>query len=134
MSSTIRETIELETRSPREIIDVTEQVEAAISGAPSGSCHLFLKHTTAGLMVVTNEPGVADDIMDILSGLTPMKSYRHASQAHVAAHFLSALAGSSLTVPLRDGKLSLGKFQRIVLVEFEGPRHRKIEVRLLATG
>ena len=134
MSTTTPATIELETQSARQIVDVTERVEAAIRGASSGSCHLFLKHTTAGLMVVTNEAGVAEDIMDILATLTPPKSYRHASQAHVAAHFLSALAGPSLTVPVRDGKLSLGKFQRIVLVEFEGPRQREIEIRLLASG
>jgi thiamine phosphate synthase YjbQ (UPF0047 family) len=50
----------------------------------------------------------------------------------VAAHFLSALVGPSLSVPMRDGALALGEFQRIVLMEFEGPRRREIEVRLLA--
>lgn len=83
-------------------------------------------------MIVTNESGVPEDIMDVLQTLTPTLAYRHDSQAHVAAHFLSALVGSSLYVPVRDGKLALGEFQRIVLMEFEGPRRREIEIRLLA--
>jgi len=124
--------IELQTQSATEVVDITGRVEAAIRGASAGSCHLFLKHTTAGLMVVTNERGVPEDVMDILQTLTPQIAFRHDSRAHVAAHFLSALVGPSVQVPIRDGKLALGEFQRIVLMEFEGPRRREIEVRLLA--
>ena len=87
---------------------------------------------TAGLTVMTWEEGVPDDIMDILQTLTPKLAYRHGKPAHVAAHFLSALVGPSVTVPINHGTLGLGEFQRIVLMEFEGPRRREIEVRLLA--
>ena len=83
-------------------------------------------------MVMTGETGVPEDIMDILQSLTPKLAYRHDKPAHVAAHFLSALVGPSVHVPVRDGKLALGEFQRIVLLEFEGPRRREIELRLLA--
>ena len=83
-------------------------------------------------MIATGETGVPEDIIDILQTLTPDLAYRHDSPAHVAAHFLSALAGPSLHVPLSDGRLSLGEFQRIVVMEFEGPRRRVIEVRVLA--
>ena len=132
MTTTMPATIELQTRSAREVVDITERVEALIGGAPGGSCHLYLRHTTAGLMVVTGEAGVPEDIMDILQTLTPPLAYRHDSPTHVAAHFLSALVGPSVHVPVRDGKLALGEFQRIVLMEFEGPRRREIELRLLA--
>ena len=132
MTTTRPPIIEIETQSPHEVVDITERVEALIGGVPGGSCHLFLKHTTAGLMVVTSETGVPEDIMDILQTLTPPLTYRHDSPAHVAAHFLSALVGPSVHVPVRDGKLALGEFQRIVLMEFEGPRRREIEMRLLA--
>jgi secondary thiamine-phosphate synthase enzyme len=125
-------TIEVQTQSAKEVVDITERVETLIAGAAGGSCHLFLKHTTAGLMIVTNETGVPEDIMDIFQTLTPQLAYRHDSRAHVAAHFLSALVGPSVHVPVRDGKLALGEFQRIVLMEFEGPRRREVEVRLLA--
>src|SRR5439155_23484091 len=102
------------------------------SSNSTGACHLYLRHTTAALTVMTWETGVPEDIMDILQTLTPKLTYRHASPAHVAAHFLSALVGPSVHVPVHDGKLALGEFQRIVLMEFEGPRTRSVEVRLLA--
>jgi secondary thiamine-phosphate synthase enzyme len=124
-------TIEIETKSPQQVIDITSQVGAVLDGAPGGTCHLYLKHTTAALTVMTWEAGVPEDIMDILQSLTPKLAYRHDSAAHVAAHFLSALVGPSVHVPVRDGQLGLGEFQRVVLLEFEGPRKREIEMRLL---
>src|SRR5262249_26833898 len=125
-------TIELETHAAREVVDITSRVEALVSGATGGSCHLFLRHTTAGLMIVTSEKDVPEDIMDILGTLTPERAYRHDSAARLAAHFLSALVGPSVHVPVRDGRLALGEFQKIVLMEFEGPRRREIELRMLA--
>jgi secondary thiamine-phosphate synthase enzyme len=124
-------TIEIQTQSPRQVIDITERVGAGIGGASDGTCHIFLRHTTAALTVMTWETGVPEDIMDILQALTPKLAYRHDSPAHVAAHFLSALVGPSVHVPVQGGKLALGEFQRIVLIEFEGPRRREVEMRLL---
>ena len=132
MATTPPAVLEVETRSATEVVDITSRVDALIAGAPEGSCLLYLRHTTAGLMVVTNEEGVPADIMDILQSLIPDRTYRHDSTAHVAAHFLSALVGPSLYLPVRDGRLALGEFQRVVLMEFEGPRRREIELRLLA--
>ena len=125
-------TLTVQTESATEVVDITARVEALIAGATSGSCHLCLRHTTAGLMVMTWEAGVPEDIMDILQSLTPPRAYRHDKPAHVAAHFLSALVGPSVHLPVRDGRLALGEFQRIVLMEFEGPRRREVELRLLA--
>ncbi|HXJ84115.1 MAG TPA: secondary thiamine-phosphate synthase enzyme YjbQ [Candidatus Methylomirabilis sp.] len=124
-------TIVLETHTATEVVDITPRVEALVTGVSSGSCHLFLRHTTAGLMVITSEKDVPEDIMDVLQTLTPPRAYRHDSAAHVAAHFLSALVGPSVHVPIEDGKLALGDFQRIVLMEFEGPRRREVELRVL---
>lgn len=132
MPTTMPLTIELETQSPTQVVDLTERVAALVAGAPGAACLLYLRHTTAALMITTGEMGVPEDIMDILQTLTPKLAYRHDSPAHVAAHFLSALVGPSLHVPMREGKLALGQFQRISLMEFEGPRRREIEVRLLA--
>ncbi len=125
-------TIEIETRSPRQVIDITGHVGGVLDGASGGTCHLYLKHTTAALTVMTWEAGVPEDIMDILQSMTPKLAHRHDSAAHVAAHFLSALVGPSVHVPVQDGKLALGEFQRVALLEFEGPRTRRIEMRLLA--
>jgi len=132
MPTTVPTTIVLETRGATEMVDITEQVAALIDGAPGAACHLYLRHTTAALMIATGEMGVPEDIMDVLQTLTPKREYRHDSPAHVAAHFLSALVGPSLHVPVRDGRLDLAQFQRIVLMEFEGPRRREIEARMLA--
>ena len=134
MRTVMPATIEVQTQSTTEVVDITERVSALIGSASGGSCHLYLKHTTAGLTVMTWESGVPEDIMDILQTLTPKLAYRHDSPAHVAAHFLSALIGPSVHVPVQDGKLALGEFQRIVLTEFEGPRRREIEMRLLAAA
>lgn len=125
-------TIEIETQSPKQVIDITGQVGRLLDGASGGICYLYLKHTTAGLTVMTWEAGVPEDIMDILQSLTPKLAYRHDSAAHVAAHFLSALVGPSVHVPVQAGRLALGQFQRVVLLEFEGPRKREIEMRLLS--
>jgi secondary thiamine-phosphate synthase enzyme len=132
MPTTTPAIIELQTESATQVVDITARVQALVAGAGGGSCHLYLRHTTAGLTVMTWEEGVPDDIMDILQTLTPKLAYRHDKPAHVAAHFLSALVGPSVTVPINQGTLGLGEFQRIVLMEFEGPRRREIEVRLLA--
>jgi secondary thiamine-phosphate synthase enzyme len=134
MATTQPATIEVLTRSAREVVDITERVDALLDGARDGSCHLFLKHTTAGLMILTGEAGVPEDIMDILQSLVPLRAYRHDSPAHVAAHFLSGLVGPSVHVPVQGGRFALGAFQRIVLMEFEGPRRREIELRLLAAA
>ena len=132
MTTTKAATIELLTQSAREVVDITDRVDALLLDAWDGACHLFLRHTTAGLMILTGEAGVPEDIMDILQTLVPPRAYRHDSAAHVAAHFLSGLVGPSVHVPVRGGRLALGEFQRIVLIEFEGPRRREIELRLLA--
>jgi len=132
MATTKPAIIEVLTRSATEVVDITERVDALLGGARDGSCHLFLRHTTAGLMILTGEAGVPEDIMDILQTLVPERVYRHASPAHVAAHFLSGLVGPSVHVPVQGGRLALGEFQRIVLLEFEGPRRREIELRPLA--
>ena len=132
MTTTVPAIIAVETRSPTDVVDITERVKAHVAGRSGASCYLYLRHTTAGLMIVTGETGVPEDIMDILQTLTPKLAYRHDSPGHVAAHFLSALVGPSVSVPVRDGALALGEFQRIALMEFEGPRRREIEIRLLA--
>ena len=106
MAATMPMTIELETHAATEVVDITARVESLLDGVRGGSCHLFLKHTTAALMIVTSEKDVPIDIMDILQSLTPERTYRHDSAAHVAAHFLSALVGPSLYLPVRDGKLA----------------------------
>ena len=108
-----------------EVIDITQEVAALAAGV----CSLFTQHTTCALTVLTNEEGIAEDLLNVLHGLVPQTTaYVHDSADHVRAHVLSALVGPSVSVPVREGRLGLGAYQRIVLVEFEGPRQRTIEV------
>jgi secondary thiamine-phosphate synthase enzyme len=112
-----------------EVIDITQEVAALAAGRGDGVCSLFTQHTTCALTVLTNEEGMAEDLLNVLHGLVPQTTaYVHDSADHVRAHVLSALVGPSVSVPVREGRLGLGAYQRIVLVEFEGPRQRTIEV------
>ena len=114
-----------------QVIDITEEVTARASSIGAGVCSVFTQHTTCALTILTNEKGIAGDLLSVLHGLVPQAAaYVHDSADHVRAHVLSALVGPSVSVPVRDGRLGLGQFQRIVLVEFEGPRERTIEVDL----
>jgi secondary thiamine-phosphate synthase enzyme len=94
-----------------------------------GVCFVFLEHTTCALTILTNEAGIAEDLLTVLHGLVPQATaYVHDSADHVRAHVLSALVGPSVSVPVRAGRLALGRYQRVVLLEFEGPRERTISL------
>ena len=123
--------IDVPTKAHEQVVDVTENVAALVAFMSNGVCNLFVQHTTCALTILTNEEGIAEDLLSVLHGLVPQTTaYVHAAADHVRAHVLSALVGPTLSVPVRDGRLGLGQFQRIVLVEFEGPRQRTIEVDL----
>jgi secondary thiamine-phosphate synthase enzyme len=121
--------ITVRSKAHQEVIDITADVAAMAAAMGDGVCSLFLQHTTCALTILTNEEGIAEDFLGVLHGLVPQTTvYVHDSADHVRAHVLSALVGPSVAVPVRDGRLGLGQFQRIVLVEFEGPRERTIQV------
>ena len=123
--------IHFSTRQAQEVFDITEDVETAAAQFPDGLCSLFLQHTTAALAILTNEEGLATDYMTAVKTLVPALEYVHDSAEHVKAHVLSSLVGPSVQVPVQGGKLQLGQFQRVVLVEFEGPRDRTITINPL---
>jgi secondary thiamine-phosphate synthase enzyme len=122
-------TITIDSTAAEQVIDITGEVAALAASMSDGVCSLFTQHTTCALTILTNEEGIAEDLLSVLHGLVPQTTaYVHDSADHVRAHVLSALLGPSVSVPVREGRLGLGRFQRIVLVEFEGPRRRAIEV------
>jgi secondary thiamine-phosphate synthase enzyme len=126
-------TITVHSKDREQVLNITEDVAALVAPMGNGVCHLFTQHTTCALTILTNEEGIAEDLLTVLHGLVPQTTaYAHDSADHVRAHVLSAIVGPSLSVPVRAGRLGLGQFQRIVLLEFEGPRQRMIEVDVLA--
>lgn len=121
--------ITVTTRSKKEVIDITDIVNREVNSVSQNKtmCHLFLLHTTAALTTADLDPGTDLDMLDAFEEIIPKLSYRHPhNPAHVSDHILSSLLGTSLALPLRNGEIILGTWQRVVLVEFNGPRERDI--------
>ena len=119
--------IVVRTKRAKEVVDITERVNEAIKESGNGMCHVFLKHTTAALTTADLDPGTDLDMLDAFEKLVPKLAYRHPHDpTHVPDHILSSLIGASLSVPVENGSCVLGTWQRIVLIEFDGPRERKI--------
>lgn len=129
--------VELEVRSNRraEMIDITDRVQEAVqrAGVEDGVCHVFVPHTTAGLTINENaDPTVVQDILATLERLVPWEGdYRHA-EGNSAAHVKASLIGSSLTILVEKGNLQLGTWQGIFFCEFDGPRRRRVWVKVLS--
>jgi secondary thiamine-phosphate synthase enzyme len=125
----------IKSRKKREVLDITETVEEQLdkNGASSGVCHLFVLHTTAALTTADLDPGTDLDMLDAFEAMMPKLRYRHPhNPAHVPDHILSALIGTSLSLPFERKKLLLGTWQRIVLIELDGPRERELALSISA--
>ena len=124
----------LKTRRKREVVDITDQVEKLIAGKkPTGTCSIFVLHTTAALTTADLDPGTDLDLLDAFEAMVPKLQYRHPhNPAHVADHILSALIGTSVSLPVENGRLLLGTWQRVILLEFDGPRERELGLSIAA--
>jgi secondary thiamine-phosphate synthase enzyme len=126
--------LEVSTRSKREVVDLTQRWRKELPHAKDsdGICHLFVLHTTAALTIADLDPGTDLDLLDAFDALVPKLNYRHPHDpTHVPDHILSSLIGTSLSVPVKDGEPLLGEWQRIVLIELDGPRRRKVAVSFM---
>ena len=124
-------TIEVRTRKKDEIVDITEAVETQLRDMQSatGVCVVFAAHTTCALTTADLDPGTDQDFLDALRKLLPGMSYRHPHDpAHAPDHLLSSIIGPSVTIPYTDYQLALGTWQRIILVELDGPRRRTVHI------
>lgn len=124
------ETIVIKTSRHKEVVDITDNVQNFLKkkGAKEGLCHLFITHTTAALTCADLDPGTDLDMLDAFEEMFPKLVYRHPHNPnHVGDHIMSSLIGSSLVLPFENGKLVLGTWQRVVLIEFYGPKERKIK-------
>src|SRR5438309_3791061 len=123
----------IKTRKKRQVIDITDEVEEqlAANGPESGVCHVLVLHTTAALTTADLDPGTDLDMLDAFEAMIPKLRYRHPhNPAHVPDHILSALIGTSVSLPFEKKKLLLGTWQRVVLVELDGPRERELAVSI----
>ena len=128
------ETVNIQTRQKDEVVDITETVETYLRNAPTknGICFVFAAHTTCALTTADLDPGTDRDFLTALRHLLPKLSYRHPHDpAHAPDHILSAILGPSLAIPYQNSRLLLGTWQRVVLVELDGPRSRTVHISSL---
>ena len=128
--------ISLKTTGRTQFVDITRQVEGVVlqSGVKNGICVIYVPHTTAAVTINENaDPTVKKDIKTMLDKLIPWREpfYEHA-EGNSAAHIKSSLIGCSETVIIQDGRLLLGTWQGILFCEFDGPRSRKIWVKVVS--
>ena len=127
-------TLTIRTARRTELKDVTGEIEAAVreSGCENGTCILYVPHTTAGVLINEgDDPAVARDIEVTLDRLVPRDAgYKHA-EGNADSHIKTAIVGSSESVWIEGGRLSLGRWQSIFFAEFDGPRTRELRLKIL---
>jgi secondary thiamine-phosphate synthase enzyme len=128
------EVLRVKTGRRTQLVDVTQQVEQAVAraGVVSGVCYLYVPHTTAGVMINEHfDPDVATDLEGVFERWVPRSGpYRH-SEGNSDSHAKAVLTGTSQVIFVEQGKLVLGQWQGVFFCEFDGPRERKIWVRVM---
>lgn len=126
-------TLNIKSRAKTEFIDITEDINGAIkdSGVQSGICYIYIPHTTAGITINEGaDPSVKRDIITTLNKLIPFEGdYQH-MEGNSAAHIKSTVVGVSQFVVIEDGKAILGTWQSVYFCEFDGPRHRRVIIKI----
>jgi len=125
--------LDIKTNSQVELQEITDRVRdiVAASRIKNGICHIFVPHTTAGILVNEHaDPSVVEDIAAQLDKMVPQKkNYRHL-EGNSPAHIKASIIGDSRTLFIEGGKLALGTWQGVFFCEFDGPRNRSVMVKL----
>ncbi|GAC1663955.1 MAG: secondary thiamine-phosphate synthase enzyme YjbQ [Ktedonobacteraceae bacterium] len=127
-------TLTISTQTKDQVLDITGTIEQYLQNETNaeGLCSIFVAHTTCALTTADLDPGTDRDLLDALRRLLPQLSYRHPHDpSHTPDHILSSLIGPSLVIPYRNRQLLLGTWQRVILVELDGPRQRTVHVSTL---
>ena len=130
------EQIAVKTHKQCELLDITSQVGNVVrkSGVKSGMCYVFVPHTTAGVTINENaDPDVVKDILMELDKIVPLDdTYLHA-EGNSAAHIKSSMIGCSQEVMVEENSLKLGTWQSLFFSEFDGPRDRRVWVKIIGS-
>lgn len=125
----------ISTKKKVELVDITSQIEYAVerSGVKSGACVVHAPHATVAIVLNEFEPNLQRDFEQVFEKMLPKMDYAHDHiDNNALSHLLSGLIGSGRTIPIEDGKLALGTWQRIIFCELDGPRsNREIVVSIL---
>ena len=124
--------LNIRTTTKREMIDLTTRVAEVVAGAgvSEGLCSVYTPHATAAIVVNENDdPNVCVDVLDALDRLIPAGIWRHDRvDGNAASHIQATILGPGETIPVHDGRLVLGRWQAVMLVELDGPRQRSVVV------
>jgi secondary thiamine-phosphate synthase enzyme len=130
-------TIALQTKGDNDVHDITDEVANAVrdGGIRNGVVTVFVPGSTAGITAIEHEGGMIRDLKEFLERTAPTDApyhHNHGGDSNGHAHVRSAFIGPSLTVPLVNGRLTLGTWQQIVLVDFDDrPRKREVVVQVV---
>ena len=130
--------VELQTPRGDALVDITEQVKAVVaeSGVTAGICFIVVPHTTAGITINSGlDPATPDDILADIKRLVPKRVdfvHQYDTPADAAGHIKATLVGNSLTLIIDEGQLLIGWSQSILFYEFDGPRNRQVQVKIIA--
>lgn len=124
--------IRVKTSKRVESRDITDEIISAVQGKAGRILHIYTPHTTCGIVINEDaDPHVMEDIMEALDRMVPRNyPYTH-MEGNADAHIKSILTGCSVTVPFFDEAPVLGTWQGIFLMEFDGPRERKVFITLV---
>lgn len=126
--------LNIKTHKKREVTDITDLIQKEISKSEkdSGAALVFITHTTAAITTADLDPGTDQDYLNAFDKLIPNLKYNHPhNPEHMPDHILATLIGPSLTIPFENKELVLGTWQRIILLEFDGPRDRQVVVNIM---
>jgi secondary thiamine-phosphate synthase enzyme len=126
--------ITVSTSQNKEVVDITDKVEDFLKrdGHIDGMVTIFVRHTTCAVSTADLDPGTDLDYLKALEAITPKLNYNHPHDpSHFTDHLLSTIVGTSISIPVENGKLNLGTWQRVVLIEFNGPRQRNISLSFI---
>lgn len=128
------QTIHVKSKSRTDMVEITEEVKKCVQerGVDSGILLLYVPHTTGAVTITEyQDPHVMEDILDSINKLVPFEDgYKH-EEGNSAAHIKSSLFNFSLEMIIHEGELVIGGFQGIYFCEFDGPRDRKVHVKIL---
>ena len=127
-------TISVKTHAQTEMIDITTEVQSALQamGIRDGVCLLYVPHTTAAVTINESaDPSVRQDIVMALNQIVPWKAPCQHMEGNSPAHVKSSLVGASELVAVEKGRMVLGTWQGIFFCEFDGPRTRKLHIKVL---
>jgi secondary thiamine-phosphate synthase enzyme len=132
--SAVMRVLRIETRARVEFKDVTSLIQKTVeeTGIRSGTCHIFVPHTTAAVLINENDdPALMKDLDNFLAGLAPAeRAYSH-NDGNCDAHLKAAVIGSSKSLLIENGQLILGRWQGVYFCEFDGPRRRDLRLKVV---